>query len=179
MGVKIAEDFTGAATKRDDIDFWHSRDVLAHILDFARARRVGPWALLGCMLVRVVANTTPKIVLPAMTGGIASLNLLAGIVAFTGGGKGTAEASAHEAIDLPYVDVVGPGSGEGIGHLFKAWDASQKAYVEVRCAVIISASEVSTLNALRGRQVSTLFPELNKAWLGSRSGLPTWPRRRA
>jgi hypothetical protein len=32
--------------------------------------------------------------------------------------------------------------------------------------VIISADEVSTLNAMKARQASTLFPELNKAWDG-------------
>jgi hypothetical protein len=36
--------------------------------------------------------------------------------------------------------------------------------------VIISAAEVSTLNALKARQASTLFPELNKAWMGEPLG---------
>jgi hypothetical protein len=72
-------------------DFWEAREVLRHIRDFARARRVGPWALLGCVLVRVVAATITKIVIPTLTGGQVSLNLYAGIVAFTGGGKGTAD----------------------------------------------------------------------------------------
>jgi hypothetical protein len=151
-------------------EFWESRPIFAHILKWARIRRVGPWALLACILVRTVAATTPKIVLPALTGGHVSLNLYAGIVAFTGGGKGTAEKAAREAVNLPSVDVVGPGSGEGIGHLFKAWDQSQKAYVPVRSGVIISAPEISTLNALKGRQSSTLMPELNKAWMGEPLG---------
>jgi hypothetical protein len=150
--------------------FWDARPVLAHIRDFARARRVGPWALLGCVLVRVVAATSNKIVLPALTGGEVPLNLYAGIVAFTGAGKGTAEKAARAAIDLPHVDVVGPGSGEGIGHLFKFWDNKDKTYVQYRDAVILSAAEVSTLNALRTRPASTLFPELNKAWMGEPLG---------
>jgi hypothetical protein len=66
-------------------------------------------------------------VLPALAGGQVSLNLYTGIVAFTGGGKGTAESASHEVIDLPHVDVVGPGSGEGIGHLFRAWDNKEKS----------------------------------------------------
>ena len=151
-------------------DFWDSRESLHHILDFARARRVGPWALLGCVLVRVVAATTSKIVLPALAGGQVSLNLYTGIVAFTGGGKGTAESASHEVINLPHVDVVGPGSGEGIGHLFKAWDTKEKQLITIRSSVIISAAEVSTLNAMKARQASTLFPELNKAWMGEPLG---------
>jgi hypothetical protein len=75
------------------------------------------------------------------------LNLFVGVVAFTGGGKGTSESAAYEAVDLSHVDVVGPGSGEGIGHLFKGWDRSQKDYLQYRSAVIISAPEIRTLNA--------------------------------
>jgi hypothetical protein len=151
-------------------DFWTAQPILEHILSFARARRVGPWALLGCVLVRVVAATSTKIVLPALTGGEVPLNLYAGIVAFTGAGKGTAEKAARAAIDLPHVDVVGPGSGEGIGHVFKFWDSKEKVYVQYRDAVILSAAEVGTLNALKTRQSSTLFPELNKAWMGEPLG---------
>ena len=151
-------------------DFWDARPVLTHVRDFARARRVGPWALLGCVLVRVVAATTSKIVIPALTGGEAPLNLYVGIVAFTGGGKGSAEKAARGAIDLLHVDVVGPGSGEGIGHLFKYWYNKEKTYVQYRDAVILSATEVSTLNAMKARQASTLFAELNKAWIGEPLG---------
>jgi hypothetical protein len=151
-------------------EFWDSRESLHHILNFARARRVGPWALLGCVLVRVVAATTSKIVLPALAGGQVSLNLYTGIVAFTGGGKGTAESASYEVINLPHVDVVGPGSGEGIGHLFKAWDTKEKQLITIRSSVIISAAEVSTINAMKARQASTLFPELNKAWMGEPLG---------
>jgi hypothetical protein len=151
-------------------DFWTARPVLRHFRDFARARRVGPWALLGCVLVRVVAATTSKIVIPPLAGGPVSLNLYAGIVAFTGGGKGTAESASREAIDLPHVAVVGPGSGEGIGHLFMTWNTKDKRYEQYRDAVIISAAEVSTLNALKARSASTLFPELNKAWMGEPLG---------
>jgi hypothetical protein len=99
-----------------------------------------------------------------------SLNLYTGIVAFTGGGKGTAESASREAIVLPHVDVVGPGSGEGIGHLFRAWDGKEKQLIPIRPAAILSAAEVSTLNAMKARQASTLFPELNKAWMGEPLG---------
>jgi hypothetical protein len=99
-----------------------------------------------------------------------SLNYYAGIVAFTGGGKGTAESASREAIDLPHVAVVGPGSGGGVGHLFMTYNTKEKRYEQYRDAVIISAAEVSTLNALKARSASTLFPELNKAWMGEPLG---------
>jgi hypothetical protein len=106
------------------------------------------------------------------------LNLFVGVVAFTGGGKGTSESAAYEAVDLSHVDVVGPASGEGIGHLFKGWDRSQKDYLQYRSAVIISAPEISTLNALKSGQASTLFPELNKAWFGESLGFSNAARER-
>jgi hypothetical protein len=151
-------------------DFWTARPVLTHIRDFARARRVGPWALLGCVMVRVVAAAPPSLVLPPLIGGQASLNLFAGIVSVSGGGKGTAEAAAQDAIDLPHVPILGPGSGEGIGHLFFGWDKADKELKQHTTAVILSAAEIDTLSALKGRQASTLFPELRKAWMGEPLG---------
>jgi hypothetical protein len=179
MGVKIDDDFTGGNGQAsptppeapDHLDrFWESRPVLRHIRDFARARLVGPWALLGCLLVRVIAATTPKIVLPPITGGPASLNLFVGVVSRSGGGKGTAEAASLDAIKLPHVPVLGPGSGEGIGHLFYAWDKRDQELKQHTEAVIISAAEINTLTALKLRQASTLFPELHKVWMGEPLG---------
>jgi hypothetical protein len=99
-------------------DFWAARPVLAHILNFARARRVGPWALLGCVLVRAVGSVTPDLTLPPLVGSAASLNTFLGVVSMSGGGKGAAESAALEAVDLAHIPTYGPGSGEAIGHLF-------------------------------------------------------------
>jgi hypothetical protein len=151
-------------------EFWHSRLVLKHLLNFARARRVGPWALLGCVLVRAVAAVPPNVVLPAMIGGYASLNLFLGVVSVSGGGKGTAEAASLDAIDLVQVPIFGPGSGEGIGHLFYRWDKQADELKQHTASVIISAAEIDTLTALKFRQASTLFPELRKVWMGEPLG---------
>src|SRR5699024_6131932 len=47
-------------------DFWHSRPHLATIHQYARARRVGPWAVLGTVLARVIAATSPSAQLPPL-----------------------------------------------------------------------------------------------------------------
>jgi hypothetical protein len=73
-------------------------------------------------MVRTIAAVPPNIVLPALVGSQASINLFVGIVSMSGGGKRAAESAALDAIELPYVPILGPGSGEGIGHLFWAWD---------------------------------------------------------
>jgi hypothetical protein len=155
-------------------EFWEARPALGHILAFARARRVGPWAMLGCVLVQVVAAVTPKVTLPPLVGGHASLNLFLGIVSETGGGKGAAEDAAGAAIGTPWTLTIGPGSGEGLAHLFmyreKDRDSGQYKLRQHTTAVILSAAEVETMAALKGRQASTLFPELRKAWKGEPLG---------
>jgi hypothetical protein len=150
-------------------ELWESREVLRHIHTFARARRVGPWAMLGCVLAQTVAAVTPKITIPPLVGGHASLNLFLGIVSETGGGKGSAEDAALAAIDLPPTLTIGPGSGEGLGHLFMHRDKDRELRQHTT-AVILSAAEVETMAALKGRQASTLFPELRKAWKGESLG---------
>src|SRR3954464_12551419 len=37
-----------------EMAFWESRPVHLHIRQFARARYVSPWAVLGCVVARVV-----------------------------------------------------------------------------------------------------------------------------
>jgi hypothetical protein len=151
-------------------DFWAARPVLAHILNFARARRVGPWALLGCVLVRAVGSVTPDLTLPPLVGSAASLNTFVGIVSMSGGGKGAAESAALEAVDLAHIPTYGPGSGEAIGHLFYVWDKKAEELRQHTVSAILSAPEIDTLTALKTRQASTLFPELRKAWMGEPLG---------
>ncbi len=70
--------------------FWQERPVLEHLLTFARARMVSPWALLGVSLVRILAVVPPHVVLPALIGSHASLNTYVALVGPSGGGKGAA-----------------------------------------------------------------------------------------
>ena len=83
---------------------------------------VGPWALFGILLVRTAANIPANVVLPPLVGGHASLNLFVALVSYSGGGKGSAENAASDAMDLEPVPTYGPGSGEGIAHLFATYN---------------------------------------------------------
>jgi len=152
----------------EPVDFWNTRPAVAHIHQFARARRVGPWALFGCILVRVMAATTPKICLPPLIGGPVSLNSFVAIVSDTGDGKGVAESAALDAIDCASTPVLGPGSGEGLSDLFVYREKDET--VQHATAVILSAAEVDTLGALKMRPSSTLLPELRKGWMGEQLG---------
>lgn len=149
---------------------WDARPRLNHIQVYARARRVSPWAVLGVTLARISVATPPFVVLPALTGGQASINLFVGLVGPSGAGKGAAEAVAAEAVDIggDPIEPIGAGSGEGIAHLFMARNG--KEIEQHTTAVMLSIPEVDTLTALQGRQGSTLLPELRKVWNGERLG---------
>ena len=47
-----------------DAGFWSQTDELTHIRAFARARRVSPYATLGCALRRATGCVEPHVVLP-------------------------------------------------------------------------------------------------------------------
>lgn len=149
--------------------FWRARPVLAHLHDFARARRVAPWALLGVTLARVITVVPPAVVLPSLVGSHGSLNLFVGIVGRSGAGKGTAESAAADALPLPEpVTTATVGSGEGIAH---AYVRRTKDGVEQHThAVLFSVPEIDTLTALSDRRGATLLPELRRAWVGERLG---------
>ncbi|MGH3710482.1 MAG: bifunctional DNA primase/polymerase [Pseudonocardiaceae bacterium] len=89
-----------ALSPAEDADFWTALPVLTHIDRFAMSRRTSPWATLGIVLARVVAATSPHVVLPPLIGDVASLNLFIALVAVSGGGKGSAMAAARAAVDL-------------------------------------------------------------------------------
>jgi Bifunctional DNA primase/polymerase, N-terminal len=152
-------------------DFWTSRELLAHVRAFARARRASPWATLLGVLARVVAATPVNVVLPPLVGGEASLNLFGGLVGGPGSGKDAALAAAADAIVVPagsFVEAT-PGSGEGLAHLFMR--RVRGGGVEpLADAVLLTASEVDTLKALADRHGATLLPELRKAWMGQPLG---------
>jgi hypothetical protein len=151
----------------DEIDdFWDARLELAHIHKFARARMVSPWALLGAVLVRILANVPPNVVLPPTVLDVASLNPFVGLVSLSGGGKSGALSVARHPFNLPDVPTVGPGSGEGLARLFVHRDKNTHELVQHETRVIISAPEVQLLDALKGRQSSTLFPMLRAAAMG-------------
>ena len=64
----------------------------------------------------------PTVQIYPYVGRRASLNLYVGLVGESGDGKGTAEGAARDAVLTDYVYVTGPGSGEGINHLFAHYD---------------------------------------------------------
>lgn len=159
----------------DTADFWNRRPVLTHVLEFARARRAGPWAVLAVTLARTVASVEPNVMLPPIVGGPVSLNMFAALVGPSGGGKGAAEGAARDAVrfvDHNGIDVDAEtftlGSGEGLARTFMPGGPDDEDGRRTRA--LFTVQEVDTLAALGGRTGSTLLPELRKLYSGETIG---------
>ncbi|SKZ99172.1 bifunctional DNA primase/polymerase domain protein [Mycobacteroides abscessus subsp. abscessus] len=150
----------------DADEFWNSRPVLDHILAFARARMVGPWALLGSLILRANASLDPNVVLPPTIGGVASLNTFVAFVGRSGHGKGATEAAARDATNLPLFPELPVGSGEGLARTFAANADGQR---ETNRAMF-TASEVDGLAALGSRQGATIMSALRQLYSGESIG---------
>lgn len=151
--------------------FWGSSPQLQHVRGFARARRCSPYAALGVCLARVTTTAPCHVVLPPLVGSVASLNLFVALVGPSGAGKGAAEHAASDMFDMGPVETASVGSGEGIGHLYAHREKGE--VVRDRESVLFSVPEVDTIASLggaKGRQGSTLMPQLRQAWSGEALG---------
>lgn len=157
--------------------FWTARPELEHIRAFARARRAGPWAVLGAVMARAVAAREPNVKLPPIVGRAVSLNLFVALVGPSGGGKGAAEGAAAEAV--AFVDSSGVtitttelpvGSGEGLARTFLSTAPGDDADDKPLTRALFSAPEVDTLAAIGSRQGSTIMGELRKVYMGESIG---------
>lgn len=154
----------------DPIDaFWTSRESLSRIHDFARARRVAPWATFGGVIARVVTSTKPFVQLPAIVGSYASLNLPIGLVGPSGAGKDAAGKVAEELVDgvADFLEVP-LGSGEGIAHMFMREESGKP--VLHNDTALVTVGEVDTLTALVKRQASTVLAQVRHAAMGEKLG---------
>ena len=159
---------SGAAPNDPHGDFWTAREVLAHLHTFARARRAAPWAVLGVALARVVVATPPRVVLPALVGSDASLNIFVAIVGASGAGKGAAMGAGTDALDVGDLQSAPLGSGEGLTRVFV--HRVNGVLEQHTDAVLASVGEVDTLTALTGRAGATLQPVLRNAYMGEEFG---------
>lgn len=163
-------------------EMWTRRDYLAHIQQHARATRTAPDAVLAVTLARVASEIMPHVRIPAIVGGQGSLNLYAGLVAFSSGGKTTASAACDSLHNWTF-PTKHLGSGEGLMHMFvhrvreavdkengpdaKRFEWRVKQHTVSVFAVV---DEVDTLTSLSSRQGATLMPALRTMWGGGGFG---------
>jgi hypothetical protein len=173
---------TEHAESAEEIAFWESRPVLAHIRTSARARRASPWAVLGEAMAEAVCHTPSTLLLPPVIGGEGTLNMLIAIVGKPGIGKNAAARAARAAfrwtgimgIIDDKVDRIPIGSGEGIaksyGMSMKNKETGVIEVARVAESVIFTIPEIDTFGALHGRSGSTLSPEMRKFYSGEALG---------
>ncbi len=159
----------------DDEPFWSSRPALSDVRQFARARRVAPWAMLGNVLARTVAAIPPHVVLPPLVGNVASLNLFVALVGKSGAGKGGAAGAAGDWLGTDPPAFLAPlGSGEGMAKVFaykhRITGTAQWMQTGLRASALFDAPEIDNLAALTTRNSSTLMPQLRSAYSGEELG---------
>jgi hypothetical protein len=151
--------------------FWSSRPVLQHVLTLARARRVGPWAVLANAVASAVATIPPRVTLPPIVGGRGSLNMCVAVTGPSGAGKGTAAAAAREGFHYTDAGVLSVpiGTGEGIARTYRPAGTPDDADNPITSATF-TAEEIDTWAALSGRTGSTLSAEVRKLYSGEQLG---------
>jgi hypothetical protein len=164
----------------DEEAFWTARPELDHVRRFALPRRCSPWAVLGVVLTRVVCATPPKVQLPPLVGGRASLNLFVALVGLSGGGKGAAQTVGAEAVDVERAYGLSMprsvsfathtvGSGQGLAHAYVRWEKGT-GMVPYATSALFTIEEVDHLVGLTGQNGSTLLPELRRLYMGEKLG---------
>lgn len=174
-GDETPDDRAETSPPADDDDFWGQRPLLGLIRDWARARRAGPYAVLGEVLARVVCRVPPAVQLPPVVGGNGSLNMLIALVGKPGTGKGAAALVTGAAIDWgfePPVDAFPLGSGEGLAKVFGHGQTTEGVHqvVRDRYRAVIVIPEVDTFAAQTARNGATISAQLRQAYSGEGLG---------
>lgn len=151
-------------------DFWSRRKVLHDIRWLARERRVSPWATLGAVLAQASCRVGPHVVLPPIVGGVASLNLLVGLVGPSGKGKGAATSVATEFLDVGSKFMIEEiGTSQGIDASFTETPA-KGGPIQFNDVAFFYVPEIDTVKAHAEMSGSSLLATLRKVWSGEPLG---------
>ena len=151
--------------------FWDARPELGQIRQAAFAGMASPYAVLGAVCVRALADVPPTWRLVTGIGDPAggNLNLYAVLAAESGGGKGIAtQVARHLWPSSVYSTEIA--SGEALPKLFakRTKDAASGDYrtEQIRDSVIIDAPEFGSLSASGSRTGATLTQRLCNGFSG-------------
>lgn len=171
VDVTTADGYLARLTALED-GFWDSRPALRTIYNAAVSGTASPWAVLVCVMMRVLAAVPHTVRLPGLGAGApqGSLNLFAGIVAKSGIGKGVAAGIAANLYDHVSVFNSGAGSGEGVAHLFGNMKLNSETNLTefhwVNRNVLLDIPEVDMLTAMSRRDSSTIDSVLRQGFSG-------------
>lgn len=148
---------------------WEQRPILRAIHGIAKAQMVGPWAVLGSVLAHVCCRIGPHVVLPAIVGSKASLNLFVGLVGPSGAGKDAAIAVAEELMQTGHTPRRKLGTGQGIDAMFSK-QTQKHGPVQFSDVALMMAPEVDTVDSHSKMSGSTLMSTLREVYSGSDLG---------
>jgi Bifunctional DNA primase/polymerase, N-terminal len=161
-------------TAADEETFWTSCGELTACRAYARAVRVGPWAMLGAALAFTSATIPPHVVLPGLVGDYASVNLYVLLPGESGRIKSAAISAAKAWLRaIPAPENIKPGSGQGIAKCFayiKRDHANKPKQVGKRWTAVAVIPEIDTLTAAGAMTGSSLWAEFRSAWSDERVG---------
>lgn len=156
--------------------FWSERPELRNIRWLARERRVSPWSVLGSVLALVSCRIGPHVVLPPIVGGVASLNLLVGLVGPSGKGKGASWSVGLEYLDaeglFPIEEISTP---EGIDASFTETPA-KSGPIQYNDVAFFYVPEVDRLRTQA--ENTAMLSHLRKVWSGELLGGKTAAKER-
>lgn len=161
--------------------FWTARPIFGRIHQAAQSRMIASDGVMGAVLARAATMLSPRIVLPPKPGRLQPINIFAGLVTGTGGGKGSSLDCARDL--LPFtsdlVRDIPAGSGEGLNKKFfqKRLEVDEKTGKVVGGdlerhyeALFVRVDEGALFKSLMGRQGQTTTETLLSAWSGERLG---------
>lgn len=156
------------AADRADL-FWTARPELSVIRQAAQAGMASPWAVLGALTVRVLADVPPTwrtiTGIGDPEGG--NLNLYAVLAAESGGGKGIATQVARHLWPST-VHTTEPASGEALPRLFarktKNVETGEFVNERIRSSVILDVPEGWADGADKAFTISALLAARAKQW---------------
>lgn len=162
-------------------DFWSARPVFGQIRAAARARLVGPDALLLNVLCRWATLIPPTYRLPAVVGSAGTFDLITCVVAETGVGKSAAQNASSDLVQSRLTDDglvsfdIPLGSGEGIPQWFMVDEVGEDGkrtgkQVVGKTACHFVVDEATAFVATGQRKGATVAQTLTSAWSGSTLG---------
>ena len=154
-------------------EFWQTRPALTHIRQAAHSRRCGADGVLAVVACRVMALVDYRWRIPPIVGAPASLNLMCGLVAPSGIGKSSTNATAGELVPFPVEQNIAYrpiGSGEGIAATYVGTDGNKTDGELLHRSVMFYCDEGSAFAKLDARIGSLFASQLRSAAHGAMIG---------
>ena len=154
-------------------EWWSQRPALRHIQQAAHSRRCGADAVLAVVACRVMALVDYRWRIPAIVGAPASLNLMCGLVAPSGIGKSTTNATAAELVPFHIEQNIAyrpMGSGEGIAATYVGMEGNKTDGELLHRSAMFYCDEGSQFAKIESRTGSTFASQLRSAAHGSMIG---------